>query len=84
MMATQTTFTAADRERFAFISGRLKEILPDILPRSEAVLECARYFVEVRDRGYQQMDGHESCEGWMDRAHRIGPHQWPSTSRWRS
>src|SRR5579883_753627 len=69
------TFSARDRRRFAQIKEELHLLMPDTRPRSEAVHRCALLFAEVRDQGYQQIDGHELVEKWMWRIFKVGDRQ---------
>ena len=74
MLATES-FTTADQTRFAEIKARIQKLLPKTRPRSEDVHALARLFVEVRDKGYQRMDGEAECILWMWRCYRVGDRQ---------
>src|SRR5437879_4529578 len=68
-------FTDSDQERFAAIKIELAQRMPANRPDSEEVHRCALLFVEVRDRDYQRMDGHDKCEPWMDQLYDVGDRQ---------
>src|SRR5579883_1932278 len=72
---TKKTFSARDRRRFADIKAELNDLMPQTRPRSEAVYRCAVLFAEVRDKGYQQIDGHELVEKWMWKVFKVGDRQ---------
>src|SRR5579883_3627189 len=72
---TKKTFSARDHRRFTEIKEELHLLLPDTRPRSEAVHRCALLFAEVRDKGYQQIDGHQEVEKWMWKVFKVGDRQ---------
>lgn len=68
-------FSDSDRQRFSSLKEDLRKELPRTAPESVVIYQCARRFVEIRDRRYHQIDGAEQCDDWIDRTFGVGPHQ---------